>query len=54
MNTVMLANDWHRLTQGQWAAMLAIVLFSCALAVFLEYLSKPRYRPWANWRRRRR
>lgn len=47
-------NDWSYLTETQWMVMLGAVILGCALALFIEWVGKPRYNKWNDWRRKRR
>jgi len=49
----MLANDWHRMTQGQWAAMAGCIVGAVFIALFIEWLGRPRLNKWQDWKRRR-
>lgn len=35
---MMLANDWHQLTDNQWLLMAIIIIASCGIAIALERL----------------
>lgn len=46
-------NSWYNMGQMQWAVMAGTIVAGILIAKWLEYLSKPRYNKWSDWKRRR-
>jgi hypothetical protein len=48
----MAANDWYRMTGNDWAMMGGCLVVAALLALFIEWVGRPRRNKWNDWRRK--